>query len=97
MVLFHQGVLLLWQDSHTGCLSLHCERTGEERMQFGHFTYLLLDDKLCSIQQNLEKCHTHFILNYEHDMLQWVLRDINTEQSTAYFYWKNTSVVPWLF
>lgn len=97
MVLFHQGVLLLWQDSHTGCLSLHCAGTCEERMQFGHFTYSLMDDKLCSIQQYLEKCHTHFILNYEHDMLQWVLRDINTEQSTAYYYWKNTSVVPWLF
>lgn len=73
MVLFHQGVLLLWQDSHTGCLSLHCAGTCEERMQFGHFTYSLMDDKLCSIQQYLEKCHTYFILNYKHDMLQWVL------------------------
>lgn len=60
MVLFHQGVLLLWQDSHTGCLSLHCAGTCEEQMQFGHFTYSLMDDKLCSIQQYLEKCHTHF-------------------------------------
>lgn len=61
MVLFHQGVLLLWQDSHTGCLSLHCAGTCEERMQFGHFTYSLMDDKLCSIQQYLEKCHTYLI------------------------------------
>lgn len=80
MVLFHQGVLLLWQDSHTGCLSLHCAGTCEERMQFGHFTYSLMDDKLCSIQQYLEKCHTYFILNYKHDMLQWVTLIQNNPQ-----------------